>query len=161
MAQWLGFGAFPAPTPVQSLIRELRSLKLHSTATNKQKTKQANLDPIPMQRVSVRRGDSLSCVSQPHCAWGSLAAEFPQLPQGVEHRPALRQGSRDSGPWSCGPGRRGSRKQAPITMRGSSWGEGLPGCPGRPFGLRRSESQERSGRLGGGPGRAGGGKGGE
>lgn len=81
----------------------------------------------------MRRGDSLSCVSQPHCAWGSLAAEFPQLPRGVEHRPALRQGSRDSGPWSRRPGRRGSRalspEASPHHYERQLLGRGSPGVP--------------------------------
>ena len=42
MVQWLGFGAFTAVTGVQSLVRELKSPKLHGRVqpkqTNKKKT---------------------------------------------------------------------------------------------------------------------------
>ena len=43
--QWLGLGAFTAVAQVQSLVRELRSRKPHSTAKNKQTSKQTNRGP--------------------------------------------------------------------------------------------------------------------
>ena len=39
MVQWLGLGAFTAMAQVQSLVRELRSCKLHSVAKKKKKKK--------------------------------------------------------------------------------------------------------------------------
>ena len=37
MIQWLGLGAFTVGGQVQSLVRELRSLKLHGLAKKKKK----------------------------------------------------------------------------------------------------------------------------
>ena len=93
MAQWLGFGAFPDLAPVQTLLRELRSLKLHGTATNKQKrSKKASLGPMHVQRASVSRGDYPGRVSGPTVT-GAASALSSRSPLGA----ALRQGSRDSG----------------------------------------------------------------
>ena len=82
MAQWLGFGAFPDPAPVQTLLRELRSLKLHSTATNKQKRNEKRISVPCMCRERVRAEVITRPRPRPHRGWGSLGSELPQPPRG-------------------------------------------------------------------------------
>lgn len=153
------------PDPVQSLLKELRSLKLHSTATNKQKTKQANLDPIPMQRrVSVRGEVTPSAASPSPTVPGAASQLSSHMPLGVWStgrlcgRGAETQGRGAAGLAESGGSRALSPEASPITER-QLLGRVSWGAQGWPFGLRRSDSQEQSRRLGGGAGRAGGGKG--
>lgn len=100
-----------------------------------------------VQRVSVSRGDYPGLVSGPTVP-GAASTLSSHSPLGAQNtgqlfgRGAETQGREATG-LAGGEAGLCPQERTPCPNERQLLGEGdLPGCPGRPFGLRRSDSQE-------------------